>query len=154
MQILWNSTQTRSYVILIDGNRLYPIYILNQNYVRFNHCIVNTDQILTYLQLQQFRNNNFIYKSTNWKINNVELFIEYDFILHHIHNDKMNGKQKEKSHAQKETKTQDNKNEKEKEKEEKNEKEKKTKVNTVPEDAKEIVEEAVKDLKNQKNKKH
>ena len=30
-----------TYVLLIDNDRLYPIYILNQNYIRFNQYIVN-----------------------------------------------------------------------------------------------------------------
>ena len=141
-----------TYVILIDGDRLYPIYILNQNYIRFNHCIVNTDQILTFLQLQQFRNNNFIYKNTDWKKNNIELFLEYDFLLHHIHNDKLKGKQERKETETKETQDNKEKNEKEK-KNERNEKKEEKKINTIPEDAKGIVEEAIQDLKNKKNKK-
>ena len=140
-----------TYVLLINNDRLYPMYILNPNFIRFNHCIINVDQILTFIQLQQFRNNNFIYKSTNWKINNIELFLEYDLVLHHIHSDKTIAKKKTQTQNQNQKPKEIEKqgNEKKEDKKEKKER----KENTIPEDAKEMVDNAMKDLKDKKKKK-
>ena len=43
-----------SYLVLIDDQRIYPIYVLNQNYVRFNHNLVNIDQLISSLDHQDF----------------------------------------------------------------------------------------------------
>ena len=48
------------HIVLIEKERIYPIYVLNQNYIRFNHGIINIDFLHQFLQKQHFRLNNFI----------------------------------------------------------------------------------------------
>ena len=74
----------------IEKERLYPIYFLNQNYIRFNHGVINIDFLKQFLQHQHFRLNNYIVdeKLKSNQENQINAFIEYDFSLHHIHNEK------------------------------------------------------------------
>ena len=126
-----------SFVVLIDGKRIYPIYILNQNYVRFNHTIVNMDQLISFLDHQRFRHNNYVYKYNNWESNEIDLFVEYVFSLHQIHNDK--SKKPKNTQTQQQSKNNDKKR-------------KKAEI-TIPSESKEIVEEAIQNLRKEKKDK-
>ena len=72
---------------LIEKDRVYPMYPLNQNYIRFNHCIINIDYLHQFLSNQKFRYNNYII-DPKIQSNQVDALIEYNFSLLHIHNEK------------------------------------------------------------------
>ena len=141
-----NAEYIGHFMVIIDKQKIYPIYILNQNYIRFNHCIVNIKQLYVFLDLQRLNHDNFIYKDENWKSNEAELFIEYNFSLHHIHNDKEyknNKNKKRRPTTQTQETSKNNNRNKKKEVEKKN--------ITIPDDAKDIVDKAMNNLK-EKNK--
>ena len=52
------------HIILVEKERLYPVYFLNQNYIRFNHAVINIDFLKQFLQQQHFRFNLFIIDPT------------------------------------------------------------------------------------------
>ena len=138
-QFIINAEFIGFFVVIIDKQRIYPIYILNQNYIRFNHSIINIQQLFAFLDIQRLRHDNFIYKEEDWKSNDIDLFIDYNFSLQHVHNDK-EGKNKKRMNTQ----TQKNKNNK-------NEKKKKESI-AVSEEVKDIVDEAMQNLKNSNEK--
>ena len=79
-----------TYVVLLRDDKLLPVYILNQNYVRFNHCIVNVEAIFQFINKQQFRYNNYIQQEEqkHQESDEVNMFELYNFTLHHIHHEK------------------------------------------------------------------
>ena len=46
------------HLIIVEKERLYPVYFLNQNYIRFNHGVINIHFLKQFLQHQHFRLNN------------------------------------------------------------------------------------------------
>ena len=59
--------------------RLFPMYILNQNYIRFNNCIVNCGMIHHFCKLQKFSFGNFFIPKKGEKAKKIMIFIKYDF---------------------------------------------------------------------------
>ena len=70
-----------TFVVLLYKDKLFPIYVLNQNYVRFNHCNVNVEVIFQFINKQQFRHYNYIQHSYIHLVRCFGIAIAIEFVI-------------------------------------------------------------------------
>ena len=75
------------YLVIKYKEKLFPIYVLNQNYVRFNNRIVNIGNLHHFVEKQRLEFGNYFIPVKGTKATKVKLLLEYNFTLHHIHDE-------------------------------------------------------------------
>ena len=105
-----DSSYIGQYIMIKMGNKLFPTYILNQNYIRFNNRIVNVCSLHNFLESQRYNFGNYFIPEKGTKANKIKLFIKYNFTLHHIHDDNFKKDEYQQYQQQKKEKTNKQKN--------------------------------------------
>ena len=132
MDYIINGKFIGMYVIIQWNAKFFPIYVLNQNYVRFNYDIVNISTIIKFIKNSLYNEGNYLVNEKFQVKNYIDLFFRYDFNVHHIHRDRKQERLNRKKQREKQQ----------------------TNSNNIPSDIQEIVDTAVINLgKNKKNKK-